>query len=82
MPVESIAGDPAKLIELVRATMPFGKYAGWPLVRIPEEYFLWFKDRGFPAGKLGEQMQSMLEIKINGLEPLLDELSRRLSRDE
>ncbi|MEM6296688.1 MAG: DUF3820 family protein [Myxococcota bacterium] len=70
--------DPALLIELVQATMPFGKYAGWPLVRIPESYYLWFQERGFPHGKLGQQMAMMLEIKVNGLEPLLDEVARRI----
>lgn len=68
--------DPALLIELGTATMPFGKYSGRTLLRVPEEYLLWFKDRGFPAGKLGLQMQQMLEIKINGLEPLVEKAVR------
>ncbi len=75
---EPLQPDPTLLVEMVQATMPFGKYAGWPLVRIPESYYLWFQERGWPYGKLGEQMAMMLEIKINGLEPLLDEVARRL----
>ena len=70
--------DPAVLLELVRAKMPFGKYEGWSLSKIPERYFLWFREQGFPAGKLGEQMAMMLEIKTHGLEPLLWEVQRRL----
>ncbi len=76
--MEALQPDPKVMLELLRATMPFGKYAGWPLSKIPENYFLWFRDKGFPGGKLGEQMAMMLEIKTHGLEPLLWELRRRL----
>ncbi len=68
--------DPRILLELATATMPFGKYSGRLLVRIPESYFLWFQERGFPGGKLGEQMKMMLEIKVNGLEPLIYKVAR------
>lgn len=51
--------------------MPFGKYGGTVLINLPEEYLLWFVDRGFPSGQLGELMQLTLEIKINGLEKLI-----------
>jgi uncharacterized protein (DUF3820 family) len=63
--------DPALLLELVRARMPFGKYEGLRLVDLPERYLLWFDREGMPHGKLGEQMALVLEIKRNGLEPLL-----------
>ncbi len=76
--MDALQPDPEVLVELMRAKMPFGKYAGWPLSKIPENYFLWFRDKGFPGGKLGEQMAMMLEIKTHGLEPLLWELQRRL----
>ncbi|MBV1861613.1 MAG: DUF3820 family protein [Nannocystaceae bacterium] len=70
--------DPKVLLELIRSKMPFGKYEGRPLSNIPEEYFIWFRERGYPPGKLGEQMAMMLEIKTHGLETLLWELERRL----
>lgn len=63
--------DPALLLELVRARMPFGKYAGLRLLDLPEPYLLWFHREGFPHGKLGEQLALALEIKANGLLPLL-----------
>ncbi len=66
--------DPALLLALVEARMPFGKYQGLRLVHLPEPYLLWFAREGFPQGKLGEQMALALEIKINGLEPLLEPL--------
>lgn len=60
-----------ELVELANAKMPFGKYAGRYLVDLPETYVLWFKGKGYPAGKLGNQMRAIEEIKTNGLEELL-----------
>ena len=59
------------LIELAKYKMPFGKYKDQYLVDIPEYYYTWFKQKGFPKGKLGNMMQQMYEIKINGLEELI-----------
>lgn len=59
------------LIDLANTRMPFGKYAGRYLVDLPEAYVLWFKQKGFPKGKLGFMMESILEIKVNGLEGLI-----------
>lgn len=62
------------LLALVQARMPFGKYKDRRLMDLPEDYLLWFKQKGFPAGKLGEQLALMYEIKSNGLEYLLKPL--------
>lgn len=62
------------LISLARTAMPFGKYQGRMLVDLPEPYVLWFADKGFPSGKLGQQMALLHTIKVNGLEKLLDPL--------
>lgn len=59
------------LIELVNTTMPFGKYRGSKLYELPEPYLVWFHQKGFPEGKLGMMLQTMYEIKLNGLEYLL-----------
>jgi len=59
------------LIELANYKMPFGKYKDQYLVNIPEFYYAWFRQKGFPQGKLGRLMEEMHEIKINGLEELL-----------
>ena len=69
--------DPAQLLRLAQAKMPFGKYSGWPLIRLPEPYLLWFAREGFPKGVLGEQMAMALEIKTHGLESLVDRLVPR-----
>lgn len=59
------------LIQLVRITMPFGKYQGKRLCDVPEEYLLWMQRKGFPQGHLGELMAMMLEIRIHGVEDVL-----------
>lgn len=65
------------LIEMVMAKMPFGKYKNRYLVDLPDAYFVWFKQKGFPAGKLGKQIQSVGELKANGAGGML-----RKVRDE
>jgi uncharacterized protein (DUF3820 family) len=66
--------DHAKLLELAATRMPFGKYKGRKLVDLPEPYVVWFAGQGFPPGKLGEMLQTVYEIKVNGLEYLFDKL--------
>jgi uncharacterized protein (DUF3820 family) len=72
--------DPKHLVELANYKMPFGKYKDQYLVNIPEAYFTWFKQKGFPEGKLGRMMREMDEIKINGLEGLLKKLIEKKPR--
>ena len=62
------------LLKLANQTMPFGKYQGKVLIDLPEEYLLWFADKGFPKGELGRLMQLALEIRIHGLEDILKPL--------
>ncbi|CAH9051084.1 hypothetical protein PSECIP111951_02213 [Pseudoalteromonas holothuriae] len=59
------------LVEAVNTKMPFGKHAGMPLLLLPEPYVVWFKQQGFPQGKLGEQLAMIYEVKLNGLEKML-----------
>lgn len=66
-----------ELLELANARMPFGKYKDKLLIHLPEDYLVWYRQKGFPAGKLGKQLEQMLEIKINGLEKLIYPLVRR-----
>jgi uncharacterized protein (DUF3820 family) len=62
------------LLEAINQKMPFGKYAGRKLLELPEPYLVWFYSKGFPEGKLGEQLALMYEIKLNGLEGMLQPL--------
>jgi uncharacterized protein (DUF3820 family) len=63
--------DPDLLIQLTLIQMPFGKYKGTLLCDLPVSYLEWFEQKGFPDGKLGIQLQTIYEIKLNGLEYLL-----------
>ena len=62
------------LTELVTMRMPYGKYKGLPLYRLPEPYLVWMSRNGFPNGKLGMMLGTLYEIKLNGLEYLLTPL--------
>lgn len=75
--MEEFVPDRAALIELANYRMPFGKYKGQLLVAIPEPYYVWYSQKGFPVGKLGNLMAQMNEIKINGLEKLIWPLVRK-----
>lgn len=66
-----------QLVELANAKIFFGKYKGRYLIELPEPYLVWFKQKGFPPGKLGQQLQQILEIKVNGLESLIYPLINR-----
>lgn len=70
-------GNPELLIELLRYPMPFGKYKGRLLRELPMFYLEWFKQNGFPNGKLGVLLQTLYEIRLNGLDYLLDELQKQ-----
>ena len=64
------------LTELANARMPFGRFKDRRLMDLPDHYLVWFQRHGFPEGKLGRMLQSVLEIKTNGLEKLLLPLRR------
>ena len=57
--------------------MPFGRSKGRRLIELPEPYLVWFHNRGFPDGTLPRCMAVMVEIKVNGLEVMLEPLTRR-----
>ncbi len=57
--------------------MPFGKYKDRLICDLPVEYLEWFQRKGFPKGKLGMLLQTMYEIRLNGLEDLLKPLKTR-----
>ena len=71
MALDLNAPDTSALIELVTVTMPYGKYKGRLLCDIPEHYLVWYRQKGFPAGRIGQLLELMYEIRLNGLEYLL-----------
>lgn len=68
--------DPQILIQLTELKMPFGKYKGVPLFQLPVSYLEWFNRKGFPKGKLGILLQTLYEIKLNGLEHMLLQIKK------
>lgn len=66
--------DGQLLIDIVTMKMPFGKYKGTVLRFLPVSYLEWFKRKGFPKGRLGMMLETLYEIKINGLEDLLTKI--------
>jgi len=66
-----------ELVELANMRMPYGKYKGVLLIRLPERYLVWYRQKGFPNGKLGRQLELILEIKTNGLEDLIHPLIQK-----
>ena len=70
--------DPqSELVVLANTKMPYGKFQGRYLVDLPEFYVVWYKNHGFPKGKLGEQLALIYEIKVNGLEHLIRPLVKK-----
>jgi uncharacterized protein len=65
-----------QLIKLAHTKMPFGKYEGWFLIDIPEYYIVWYSNKGFPKGELGEQLKLIHELKLNGLEELIRNIKK------
>jgi len=69
-PCHDAGGDSDELLALAEMRMPFGKYQGRLLIDLPERYVVWFASNGFPEGRLGRMLQTVYEIKVNGLDYL------------
>ncbi|MEY3450473.1 MAG: hypothetical protein RL711_298 [Bacteroidota bacterium] len=77
--MENIQGpDPQMLLDLVKVKMPFGRFKNVILCDLPVSYLEWFlRKDGFPEGKLGQQLATVYEIKLNGLEEIFYRLKKR-----
>ena len=73
-PLPNALPDRGALLKLAQAKMPYGKYAGFRLVDLPESYVIWLSRKGFPKGELGELLNTVYTIKVNGLEYLFKKL--------
>ena len=70
--------DPKHILtEIVSTKMPFGKYKDKLICDLPEHYLVWFRQQGFPKVKLGMMLETMYEIRLNGLEYLLVPLKKK-----
>ena len=48
--------DKKYLLKIARTRMPFGKYKDMLLIDLPEWYIVWFANKGFPEGELGNML--------------------------
>ena len=71
--------NPEILIQIVHMPMPFGKYKGRLICDLPVSYLEWFNRKGFPKGKLGMLLRTIYEIKLNGLDSLLEPIKDMVS---
>ncbi len=68
------------LIRLAHTKMPFGKYKGRDLINLPEYYVVWYNNKGFPKGQLGEMLQLVYELQLNGLEDLVRNIKKKFPK--
>jgi uncharacterized protein (DUF3820 family) len=72
--------NPQVLIKLAHTKMPFGKYKDRYLIDLPEFYLVWYKNKGFPTGVLGQQLQLVYELQLNGLEDLVRTIRKKFPK--
>ena len=65
------------LVKLASTKMPYGKYKGRFMIDLPEYYIVWYRNKGFPKGQMGEMLATVYELKVNGLEELVRNIQRR-----
>jgi hypothetical protein len=68
--------DPQQLVKIANLRMPFGKYKDRVLLDLPEPYLVWFARKGFPEGEIGKLLRVLYEVKLNGLEAVLEPLRK------
>jgi len=72
--------DKEFLLKLAHTKMPYGKYEGRYLIDLPEYYIVWYHNKGFPKGKLGEMLDTVYTLKVNGLEELIRNIQRNFPK--
>ena len=81
--MEPVQPESKILIEIVQTKMPFGKYKGTMICDLPVYYLEWMHSKGgFPPGKMGMLLSTVYEIKINGLNRILNMVKEALKRGQ
>lgn len=69
----------ADLADIASTFMPFGRFGpkafpprGVPLFDLPVEYLGWFAQRGWPAGRIGELLRMVHQLKVDGCDEVFD----------
>jgi len=68
------------LIKLAQTKMPYGKYKGRFMIDLPEFYVVWYRNKGFPKGQIGDMLATVYEIKVNGLEDLVRNIQKSITK--
>ena len=69
--------DRSFMIKLVKFKMPFGQYEGWYITDLPVHYLEWFNRQGFPDGVLGQYLSTVYEVKLNGLDDVIEPIKKK-----
>ncbi|MGB1309438.1 MAG: DUF3820 family protein [Oceanihabitans sp.] len=67
-------------MKLAHTKMPYGKYKNRYLIDLPEYYVVWYQRKGFPKGKLGEMLETVYTLKVNGLEDLIRNIQKNFPK--
>src|SRR5689334_11899933 len=84
-PEDLAARMAAELDEIERTRMPFGKFGpdnfpslGVPIYDLPVEYLGWFAKKGsWPKGRLGQLLQIVHQMKVDGADFAFDGMRKR-----
>ncbi len=83
MSIEDLQAQAQRDLEEIGGTfMPFGKFGpehyppkGVPVFDLPVEYLGWFAAKGgFPNGRLGQLLQMVYQMKVDGLDLIFEPL--------
>jgi uncharacterized protein len=77
--MEPVVPNSKILVEVVTCRMPYGKYKGTLICDLPVSYLEWMHSNGFPQGKLGMQLGTAYEMKINGLNAILMSIKAKVN---
>ncbi|WP_417236463.1 DUF3820 family protein [Bizionia paragorgiae] len=78
--MEDLQPDKKFLIQLAHTKMPYGKYKDRYLIDLPEYYVVWYHTKGFPKGKLGQMLETVYTLKLNGLENIVRNIQRNFPK--
>ncbi|SDZ73100.1 DUF3820 family protein [Bizionia paragorgiae] len=78
--MEALQPDKKFLIQLAHTKMPYGKYKDRYLIDLPEYYVVWYHAKGFPKGKLGQMLETVYTLKLNGLENIVRNIQRNFPK--
>ncbi len=74
--------DTTILRDIISTKMPFGKYKEKYIYELPETYLIWFRNKGLPNGRLGILLETMYEIRLNGLEELIYKSIEHIAKEK